>query len=241
VPGPWPSGPAIGALEVIIESPDHVASLTELTDAQLVWSFTAYRDRLVAWSQHPELAYGLVFKNARADGGASLEHVHSQLIATSHVPQEIWQEISRCAEHWRLQGRCIYCQLLERELQLERRMVTVGDEFVALCPFASRFPYEMWVFPRHHASHYASTSSAQLASCARVVSDLVCRLEAQLPTPAYNFWIHTAAFHDHSSAFHWHLELAPRVSRLAGFELGGGCSINPVSPEEAAQALRRAR
>jgi UDPglucose--hexose-1-phosphate uridylyltransferase len=234
--------PAVGVHEVIIEAPHHVVSLAQLSDEQVSWTFASYRDRLAELGRDSRLAYGAIFKNARAGGGASLEHVHSQLIATAQTPESIAQEMRRLMDHWQARQRCLLCELLAAEVQQSRRVVLDRDGFVAFCPFASRFPYETWLVPQAHAADFTAATPSQLESCGWLMRDLIRRLEASLPEPAYNFWLHTVPFHRRDgAAFHWHFELAPRLTRLAGFELGSGSFINPVSPEKAAQVLRQVR
>lgn len=229
---------AVGVHEVIIESPAHVTSLSDISDEEARLTFVAFRDRLQALRQDPRLAYGLVFKNVRAEGGASLEHTHSQLIATSTVPADIQFELAKAGEHRMLHGRCALCDLIAGELQGARH-VAETDRFVVFCAFGSRFPYEMWVLPRQHRESFEATPDAEIAELAELMRDLIRRLEARLDSPAYNFWIHNAPFRMSShDDYHWRIELTPRMTRLAGFELGTGCFINPVSPERAAAQLR---
>jgi len=229
-----------GAHEVVIESPHHVVTLSELTDEQVEWTFAAYQDRLRHWQDESDLAYGLVFKNARAAGGASLEHTHSQLIATPMVPVEVAGELARCREYQRKHAKCPICEITIRELTAEQRIVTRTEHFVVCCPFASRFPYEMMVMPSKHASRFEDLEQEVCNELAHLVRHLISRLERTLAEPAYNYWIHTAPWNRGRDVgyFHWHIHLAPRLTRMAGFELGAGYFINPVSPEAAAGRLR---
>ncbi len=231
---------AVGVHEVVIESTAHVASLSDVSDEEARLAFVAYRDRLQALRQDSRLAYGLVFKNARAEGGASLEHVHSQLIATSTVPADVQFELAKAGEHQMLHGSCAFCDLIDGEVDGARYVVTT-DNFVVFCPFGSRFPYEMWVLPKEHCESFEETPDSELAELAELMQNLVRRLEATLDSPAYNYWIRNAPFRLSShDDYHWRIELMPRLTRLAGFELGTGCFINPVSPEQAAAKLRSA-
>jgi UDPglucose--hexose-1-phosphate uridylyltransferase len=210
-----------------------------LDDRQVELTFTAYQDRLRYWRDDERLAYGLVFKNARSAGGASLEHTHSQLLAIPFVPRVVAQEVSAAAAYWQAHGRCVFCDLQHAELSSGRRIVAQTSHFLAYCPYASRFAYEMWVMPVEHAMRFEELPAALRDELAHLVRDLIRRLEAVLAEPAYNYWIHSAPWReDGAESFHWHLELVPRLTRLAGFELGTGYFINPVSPEEAARRLR---
>lgn len=230
---------AAGAHEVIIESPRHVVSLSELNDDEVRWTFTAYRDRMASWYGDSRIGYVMIFKNARSGGGASLEHAHSQLVATTDVPPSVQTEVHLSGAHWQREGECLFCRLLNDELAAGERLVLATDRLVAFCPFAARFPYETWIAPRMHFARYDQVSDDVIFELSLMVRRLVSRVEARWPGIAYNFWIHTApAGEGAESPFHWHLELVPRLTRLAGFELGGGYFINPVLPERAAAELR---
>lgn len=228
-----------GVHEVVIESPEHVLSLSDLSLQQAGLVFVSYRDRLADLRRDPGLAYALIFKNVGAAGGASLEHVHSQLIATAFVPTEVRRELAAAEQFFQRKGQCCFCALLQEELAAGLRVVAESPQFVAVCPFAGRFPYETWVLPRQHQSRFDESTEAELAELSRLMHDLVGRIERALGRCAYNYLIHTEPFDtsrlDH---YHWHIEILPRITRTAGFEWGAGCYINPVPPEEAAVVLR---
>jgi UDPglucose--hexose-1-phosphate uridylyltransferase len=230
---------ATGRHEVIVESPQHVVSLSALSEEQAALTFRAYQDRLCRIREDTQLAYGLVFKNARAAGGASLEHSHSQLLATPMTPAVLLEEMSGAERYWRQHGQCVFCDLAAQELSAGERLVLATDHYVAFCPFASRFPYETWIVPHHHALRFEEETHVR--ELALLTRELIRRLETVLNEPAYNYWVHTAPWRGAAGdGFHWHLEIVTRVARLAGFELGAGYFINPVSPEQAAQRLRSA-
>jgi UDPglucose--hexose-1-phosphate uridylyltransferase len=229
-----------GVHEVVVESPEHLVSLSDLSLDQACLVFRSYRDRLATLRKDPNLAYGLVFKNVGAAGGASLEHVHSQLIATRFVPSEVQRELAAAEEFYRREGKCCFCTLIDEELAAASRVVAESPRFVAVCPFAGRFPYETWLLPRAHQSRFDESSDLELAELSALTHDLIGRIERALGRVAYNYLIHTEPFDtcrlDH---YHWHIEILPRVTRTAGFEWGAGCYINPVPPEEAAAVLRK--
>jgi UDPglucose--hexose-1-phosphate uridylyltransferase len=242
------SRPAVGAHEVIIEAPLHVASLTQLTDEQLDWTFVAYQDRLQALSLSPQIAYGQVFKNVGPEAGASLEHVHSQLLALPIVPPRVARKVAACRVAAERDGSCPVCRMLDRELGERRRVVAESAACVAWCPFASRFPYEIWIAPRTHADRFEDAPADVLRDTARLVRELIGRLESVLPELAYNFCIFTRPLHAGRSpvstvretggmSFHWHIEILPRVTKAAGFEWATGMCINPVAPETATRRL----
>lgn len=239
---------AAGVHEVIIEAPQHVASLTELDDDQLRLTWVAYRDRLSEHALEPRWRYGQVFKNVGSAAGASIEHTHSQLIVLPTVPHEIQTELTSCERHQQQTGRGLLADILAQELSAGVRIVDQSNSFVAFCPFASRFPYEVWVLPRQAAARFQKSpftpqaytpTDADLGELGWFVRKILTRLEVVLNRPAYNFFLHTAPFdrqpHDY---YHWHVEIFPRLTKAAGFEWSTGYFINPVSPEEAAAVLR---
>jgi UDPglucose--hexose-1-phosphate uridylyltransferase len=232
--------PGFGVHEVIVESPDHVVSLSALRDAQVHLVFHAYQDRLRHWRSDPRLAYAQIFKNSGAAAGASLEHTHSQLIATPVVPTQVQHELTRSLAYHREHGRCAFCVMLAEEVAARTRVLMELRQFVAFCPFASQFPYEVWIVPRNHHSHFEYAEDGELGELAELLRNIVVRMEGALGRPAFNYLIHTAPF-DTSSLdhYHWHLELSPRLVKTAGFEWGAGDYINTVAPETAATVLRR--
>lgn len=229
----------VGAHEVIIESPEHVLSASDLADDHLADVFWVYRERLLDLKRDSRLVYGMVFKNVGAAAGASLEHTHSQLIVTPIVPINVWEEMTGSLEFFNYRGRCVYCDMVHQELAHEKRIVVDMPHFVAFCPFASRFPFETWVLPKFHASHYENIQRSQAAEFAKIVRQVLRRIEVAVDRPAYNYIVHTAPFDSHElSHYHWHMEIIPRLTKTAGFEWGTGFYINPVPPEEAAAFLR---
>lgn len=229
----------VGAHEVIIESPKHLISTSELSESQLREVLWAYRDRLVDLKRDPRLVYGMVFKNVGAAAGASLEHTHSQLIVTPIVPINVWEEMTGSLEFYNYRGRCVYCDMIQQELASEKRMVLDTPGFVAFCPFASRFPFETWLLPKVHSSHYENIQKNGVEELAGVLRQVIAKIEMALDRPAYNYIIHTAPFDTQELAhYHWHIEIMPSLTKAAGFEWGTGFYINPVPPEEAAAFLR---
>jgi UDPglucose--hexose-1-phosphate uridylyltransferase len=229
----------IGAHEVIIETPLHHTSMAQLGPENIREVLWAYRDRLVDLKRDSRLVHGMLFKNVGVAAGASLEHTHSQLIVTPIVPITVWEEMTGSLEFYNYRGRCIYCDMVRQELSVERRLVYDSTHFTAFCPFASRFPFETWIVPRVHSSHFENITKPSLEDLAQVLHQVLNKLELALDSPAYNYIIHTAPF-DHAELphYHWHIEVIPRLTRVAGFEWGSGFYINPVPPESAAAFLR---
>ena len=233
----------VGAHEVIVECPRHDTNLAELSTKHVCDVLSVYGDRLRDLAGDERLAYALIFKNYGALAGASMEHCHSQVLATPTVPLLVAEELEGSAEHYRRSGTCPYCTLLGEELSAGAdRIVMETSRYVVLCPFASRFPFEMWLLPRTHASHFEQQNETELTELAAGLKSALRRLGAVLNDPAYNFYLHTAPLRAVSMPhYHWHLEIFPRLAQLAGFEHGSGMFINPIRPEHAAELLRAAR
>lgn len=229
----------IGAHEVVIETPDHHATLATLPASAVVEVFWAYRQRLEDLKKDPRFEYVLVFKNHGEAAGASLEHPHSQLIATPIVPIMVEEELVGSARYYRLKERCVWCDIVRQERQQGQRVVLEEDGFIAVAPFAPRFPFETWVLPvRHHAA-FEEATPVEVEALARSVRELLRRMAEVLQHPPFNFMLHTAPLKDHAAEhFHWHLEVIPKLTKVAGFEWGSGFFINPTSPEAAAAYLR---
>ncbi len=229
----------IGAHEVIIESPKHQISMASLTDDNVREVLWVYRDRLVDLKRDTRLVHGMIFKNVGSAAGASLEHTHSQLIVTPIVPISVWEEMTGALEFFTYRGRCIYCDMIEQERSSRKRIVLDTAHFTAVCPFASRFPFETWILPKQHSSHYENIPKPGVDDLGTVLRQVLNKLEQSLDCPAYNYIIHTAPFNQQELPhYHWHIEIIPRLTKVAGFEWGSGFYINPVPPEDAAAFLR---
>jgi UDPglucose--hexose-1-phosphate uridylyltransferase len=229
----------VGAHEVIIESPRHHISMATLSEDNIREVLWVYRDRLVDLKRDSRLVHGMLFKNVGAAGGASLEHTHSQLIVTPIVPISVWEEMTGALEFFNYRGRCIYCDMVQQEIATEDRLVLDTPHFTAFCPYASRFPFETWILPKTHSSHFENIPKPGVDDLGSVLRQVLNKLELALDSPAYNYIIHTAPFDNQELPhYHWHIEIIPRLTKVAGFEWGSGFYINPVPPEEAASFLR---
>ena len=240
--GPFAGLTGFGVHEVIIESPEHVAATAQISAAQFAEVLWVYRQRLIDLRQDRRLKYGLIFKNLGEPAGASLEHLHSQLVALPMVPDLVEQELAGSLAYHRTHGRCAFCDMISAELAHGERVVMATDDFIGLCPYASRFPWEVWLLPRRHCSRFESLTDADLPRLAATMHELLARLERVLPLPAYNYYLHTTPF-DSSDLeyYHWHVEVTPRVTNVAGFEWGTGFAVNIVAPEQAAEQLKLAK
>ena len=225
----------VGAHEVIIETPEHGKSLARLDAEQVELVLRAYRERYIALREDPRLQYILIFRNHGKVAGASIEHGHSQIIATPAIPKLAWDKIHGVQQYEEYTGRCVYCDILKAELREGERLVCTNDSFVSFAPYASRYPFETWIVPRERNAHFTAITEQQMHDLAAVLKETLLCLDLCLDDPPYNFMLLTTDF---SENFHWHLEIIPRLTIAAGFELGTGIYINVVPPEDAAAHLR---
>ncbi len=229
----------IGAHEVIIETTDHTKELSELPEEQIENILWAFRDRVVDLKNDNRFRYILIFKNHGESAGASLEHSHTQLIATPIIPKVVTEELDGALQHYRLKERCVFCDMIEQELREGKRIVSENEHFVSFAPFAPRFPFETWILPRSHVSAFEDSQKSEFKSLAHTLKDTLGRINKALNRPHYNFIVHSAPCRDtRLDYYHWHIEIMPKLTKVAGFEWGTGFYINPTSPEEAAQYLR---
>ncbi len=232
----------IGAHEVIIETPEHDATLATLPEKRIEDVLWAYRDRIVDLKKDRRFKYILIFKNHGPQAGATLEHGHGQLIALPIVPKHVIEELEGSKQYYIYKERCVFCDIVRQETESGVRVVAENDGFLTLAPYAPRFPFETWILPKRHESAFENSSSQVYESLAKALKNLLLRADKVLDYPAYNLVIHTApvqeAAMDH---YHWHIEFMPRLTKIAGFEWGTGFYQNPTPPEEAAKYLREAK
>lgn len=231
----------VGAHEVIVETPDHHTHLALLPIDHVAEVIQAYRHRYVDLRGDHRFEYVLLFRNHGYTAGASLSHPHSQLIALPVVPKRVAEELDSAERFFGSHGACIYCTMLAQERTSRGRLVFENERFTVLEPYASRFPFETWVLPREHQADFSDLASGTERTLAEALREALFRLHTCLGNPPYNFIIHTLPYKaELRHAYHWHIEIMPRLTRVAGFEWGSGFYINPVVPEEAARYLREA-
>lgn len=231
----------IGAHEVLIESPEHALSLTELNEKSIEQILWAFRDRINDLKNDRRLRYILLFKNHGEGAGATLEHTHSQLIALPVVPKRVQEEVEGARHYYEFKERCMFCDLIRQETKSGERVVLESERFVVIEPYAARFPFETWILPKQHMSHFEATDTGHFQNLAWTLKSTLRKIEKVLERPPYNLLIHTAPLQEAANPyFHWHIEIIPKLTRVAGFEWGTGFYINPTPPEESAQFLREA-
>jgi UDPglucose--hexose-1-phosphate uridylyltransferase len=231
----------VGAHEVVVETPKHDENLSTLPIEKVAMVLTTYRERIVDLTRDERVKHILVFKNHGAAAGASLEHSHSQIIALPIVPKRVSEELIGAKTYYEYKDRCVFCDIIRQELEFGARVIEENSGAIALAPFASRFPFETWILPKAHSAHFHHAQSAQLQDVAWILSDTLRRIDSTLPQAPYNFMLHTDNTDGTNAAsYHWHIEIIPKLTKVAGFEWGTGFYINPTPPEEAAKFLREA-
>ena len=231
----------IGAHEVIIETPEHEQTLASMPDRRVEDVLWAFRDRMLDLKKDKRFRYILIFKNHGASAGASLEHAHSQLIALPIVPKRVIEEVEGCKNYFSYKERCIYCDIIRQELESGVRVIAESPDFVTLAPYAPRFPFEAKILPKQHESAFENSPSHLYENLAKALKNLLIRMEVVLEKPAYNFVLHTSpVLEANNDYYHWHIEVMPKLTKVAGFEWGTGFYINPTPPEESAKFLREA-
>lgn len=229
----------IGAHEVVIETPDHDAEFHNLPLSSIKKILFVFKMRTEELTKDPRFRYIVIFKNRGLEAGASLQHSHSQIIALPVVPKRILEELKGGKRYHRDHDRCIFCEMIEQEAKRGVRLIEENTDFVAFSPFAARFPFETWILPKFHASSYSTIRQSQYQTLAEILSRTLKRLDEVLVEPPYNMVFHTSPVMDEELPyFHWHIEIIPKVTRVAGFEWGTGFYINPTPPEKSAAYLR---
>jgi UDPglucose--hexose-1-phosphate uridylyltransferase len=232
----------VGAHEVIIETTDHFTHLGLLPVDHVADVMRAYLHRYRDLRGDQRFAYALLFRNHGRTAGASLSHPHSQLIALPVVPKRAREELEASERYFGKQGQCIFCAMIAQEAATRERLVWEDEHFIAVVPYAARFPFEVWLLPRGHQADFADVASPMVAPLARALRETLNRLHTSLANPPYNFIIHSMPYReDVRHSYHWHIEIFPRLTQVAGFEWGSGFYINPVVPEDAARYLREAK
>jgi UDPglucose--hexose-1-phosphate uridylyltransferase len=239
----------VGAHEVVVETPQHATSLANLAEEDVARALQMFRLRIQDLKNDVRFRYIQVFKNQGPLAGSVIEHAHSHLVATPVIPRRLESELRWCKQHYDLKERCLYCDIVRQEVDGGTRLVERGPEFVAFCPFAPRFAYEVWVFPVTHGHRFEGLDDSALAGLARVLRAVLRRVERK--TSDYHLVLHTApneksppvwglAWETLPLDFHWHIEVLPRQADVARLHREEEFYVNPIPPEEAARQLRDA-
>ncbi len=237
----------IGAHEIIIETNQHIYDMADLSEEQISKVITCYIDRIVDLERDKRFKYVLIFKNhGWIAGGGRVRHSRSQLIATPVNPKRVKEELVGARQYYDYHERCVFCDLIKQEIDLKDRVILDIDGFIAITPFAARFPFEVWILPKKHCADITCLNMPARLELGRIMKKVLAKLKKGLNDPSYNYVIHTAPFRREKAGYwksidddyHWHIEIMPSLTRVAGFEWGTGFYICPLPPEDAAKFLR---
>jgi UDPglucose--hexose-1-phosphate uridylyltransferase len=232
----------VGVHEVIIESPLHNGCLALMPEEQVAQVLYTYRTRYNDLRNHPLLRFILIFKNQGESAGTSLEHPHSQLVATPVPSPRIQKKFEVAMSYYDDSGRCLYCDLFRHELDAGVRVINDTENFVVFHPYASRSPFETWIAPKVHQPCFGTIIDEEVEELARVLKDTLLRMYRTLNHPDFNYVIATSPTdHEDNRFYDWHIIIIPRLTTVAGFEMGSGIYINTALPEETAEFMRQAR
>ncbi len=234
--------PSFGSHEVVLETPEHTANMADLSTAAIANVFKTYAKRMELHRANPAIKYVLAYKNyGVAAGSRPIGHSRSQIMAMPVNPRRVKDKLDGAKRYYDFHDRCLMCDMIHQEVADGKRIITMNNDFIALVPFAARFPFEVMIIPKTHHHDYAQGIIGREASLAAIMQDILKRFKLGLNDPAYNFMIQTSPFNHLTTVvddYHWHIEIMPRLTRVAGFERGTGFYISPIPPEMAAQFLK---
>ncbi|MCK9431893.1 MAG: galactose-1-phosphate uridylyltransferase [Candidatus Omnitrophica bacterium] len=230
----------VGAHEVLIETPYHHKDIPDLLPCEIEDYIKMCCLRVSDLKKDKRFKYVMIFRNYGPAAGASLEHPHTQLVALPMVPKNALEEIHGAQAYYNYRERCIYCDIIRQELQDKERIILENKFFISFCPFVSRFPFEIMIMPRQHNGYFSRISAEQTTALAQILKDTLTKLKKVFVNLSYNYIIHSAPINGDGEAeyYHWHLEIMPKLTQVAGFEWGTGFYLDPTSPELAAQYLK---
>jgi UDPglucose--hexose-1-phosphate uridylyltransferase len=235
--GPFQSMSASGSQELIIPSPRHVTSISELTSHELLLSFWVNQQRIKHVQSKPQIKHAMLFLNCRSAAGASLSHIHHQLIGSPVLGGHLRGRVDRNAAHARQNGCSILRSMMDWEIKQGKRILELTDNFCVVCPYASRFPFQVWIVPRKHESDFCECPDEIRDEAATLCQSWISRLESVMENPSYNMLLHIEPFAVKQNR-HWYFEIFPRLTNAAGFEWGTDIWVNPISPESSVRRLR---
>jgi len=235
--GPYLRSALPGPQELIIPSCRHISSLSSLYDDELKVLFRANQDRLNMMRDCEVAKHAMLFMNCRSEAGASLEHIHFQLIGSPVISEQLKSRVDRNRLHLDTHKETLMTSLLKWEISQETRIIYQAKYFTVVCPYASRFPFQIWIVPNDPSTSFLDVDDDVRDELAFMSRDVVRRLEEALDNPSYNLLMHIAPF-SQAAQDHWYLEFFPRTTRAAGFELGTDVWVNPIAPELAVKRLR---
>lgn len=239
--GPFDLMSATGAHELVTDTPDHAAHWADFDALQMQHLFGTYIARYNDLRNDRRFRHAVIMKNYGAPW-SRYSHQHSHIVAMPFIPRRIGDEFSGATEYYQLKERCVFCDAIQEEVRRSERVIVVNDEFIAIAPFASGFPFETWILPQRHQADFGETSSRLLPALAAIFQEMMVKLRTTLHDPHFSLALHSAPLDGtHRDAFHWHWELIPHLSGEIGMEWATGVHFNPIAPEDAATCLREGR
>ncbi len=235
-----------GHTELVIELPEHGRALETVSETHMKTLLDVYHERLSELEEDPMVRQVLIYKNCGGGSGDACGHAHSFISAMPVIPRAIKEELDGARAYYEYKERCIFCDIIREESRMAERTVIENDVSVAITPFASRFPFEFWLFPKKHSCSFRDTEDQERQGLASVLLSMLKRLRKLLRAAPYNLVLHTSPariprhsqWHTLGEDFHWHIEVIPRLTGITGFELGAGMHILTTSPEDAAKYLK---
>ncbi|UCD63259.1 MAG: galactose-1-phosphate uridylyltransferase [Candidatus Zixiibacteriota bacterium] len=237
--GSFLAAKGFGIAEVVIEHSRHDTTIGVMEVDEVANVLGAYRERHFKIRDNDKINLITIFRNHGPRAGTSLEHPHSQIIATPIIPPHVRYPLEQAVMHYDEHGSCVYCDMVSEEIRQGERIIVDSDNFVAFCPFAARSPFESRIYPKRHMASFISTSDDEVSELAWVLREVLGKLRHGLGDPDYNYVIRSSPIGDEDTRhLHWYMVIIPKISIPAGFEIGSGIYINTVAPEESAAFLR---
>lgn len=229
----------VGVHDVVVEGRDHSLTTAQLGDAQVAEIIRAYKRRFDEVSADPRIAHVTIFKNHGVGAGTSLEHPHSQIIASPVISHHLRSRMYEALRHFDEYGECIFCGSIAQEIEDKTRVVALSRHFVTIAPFASSSPFYLHLYPRRHMASFGEITPEEMRDLGQMLRNVLARLFHGLDDPDFNYTVNSSPSENAGVKFyHWYIAVIPRMARVAGFELGSGMFINTMPPETAAEFLR---
>ncbi len=231
----------LGYQEVIITA-DHKKQLAQFSKEEIKMVVDMYQERYLDLVKRKFIKYVSIFHNYGREAGASVAHSHSQLVAIPVIDPDLRGSLNGAESFYRSQGKCVYCTMINWDIKDDQRVIYENKKFVVLCPFASQVSFEVRVYPKEHQPYFEKINDEDKKLFADALQKALSKIRKGLKDPAYNFYFHTAPRDGESyEHYHWHLNILPKTSIWAGFELGVGIEISTIEPEKAAAFLRKVK
>jgi UDPglucose--hexose-1-phosphate uridylyltransferase len=229
----------LGVHEVVVETPEHNRHIVQQDDNSLTEILRTYLVRYNTMKKLPFVKLIIIYKNYGIMAGTTLEHSHSQLLATPVISRQLRMQSEVAARYYDDKGRCLYCDIVERELEAGKRIIMETDSYVVFHPFASHSPFETWIVPKNACASFGNLPESELPELAKVLRLNLLKLYKGLNNPDFNYVINSAPVDDEDKDyFRWHIRIIPRLTEMTGFEIGTGINMNTLLPEDTTAFIR---